>query len=91
MNDWKIFQGNGETNSNAIERLPAPPRWRRFNSKRTGSATNKERLGGSAEKHRLFVGEEPLPANSYIVLTWLLSRNSDNLLRNARNYQYMKR
>ena len=45
MNDWKIFQGNGETNSNAIERLPAPPRWRRFNSKRTGSATNKERLG----------------------------------------------
>lgn len=45
MNDWKIFQGNGETDANAIERLPAPPRWRKFSSKQTGSATNKERLG----------------------------------------------
>ena len=47
MNNWKIFQGNGKTNSKAIDRLPAPPKWRQFNSDQTGSATNKKRLGAT--------------------------------------------
>src|SRR5579883_1738754 len=36
MISWKIFQGTPEQPHNGIERLPAPPNWRRFDKEERG-------------------------------------------------------
>ncbi|MBD2613863.1 AAA family ATPase [Nostoc punctiforme FACHB-252] len=48
MTDWKIFQGNSEPHD-AIEHLPSPPKWRRFNNQ-DESTINKEEIAQRWQK-----------------------------------------
>ncbi|MBW4513045.1 MAG: MoxR family ATPase [Scytonematopsis contorta HA4267-MV1] len=46
MSDWKIFQGNNIAPHDGIERLPAPPSWRRFTND-TGSDVEDKKRGAN--------------------------------------------